>query len=210
MARPEFQPIADIADHPEGIQPPRQQFQGLDGIEQGVEIPVSGARCQEKGRRRQQHDPVGRDQRCAALLAGDDRAFHLSGQTQTTEFGRDLQTAIKPPGQSTGVFAALLELWQRDGLSQRELVAALDIEQATMANTLARMERDGLIVRKADSSDGRLQRIWLTDQARGLRDSATAAAQTVNTRALADLSEQDRAQFIALLGRVLARMTAPR
>ncbi len=35
-------------------------------------------------------------------------------------------------------------------LDGKDLVERLDIEQATMANTLARMERDGLIVRNSD------------------------------------------------------------
>ena len=88
-------------------------------------------------------------------------------------FARGLTERIRPLGLTTGTFPALLELWETDGLTQKQLVERLDIEQATMANTLARMERDGLILRKKDLSDGRVQRIWLTEQARGLRDSVS-------------------------------------
>ena len=52
-------------------------------------------------------------------------------------FERGLSSRIKPLGLSTGTFPALLELWEEDGLSQKQLVARLDIEQATMANSRA-------------------------------------------------------------------------
>ena len=58
----------------------------------------------------------------------------------------------------------------------KELVGKLDIEQATLANTLARMERDGLIVRREHPSDARAKTIHLTDKARGIRSEALQAA----------------------------------
>ncbi len=121
-------------------------------------------------------------------------------------FARNLQGRIKPLGLTTGTFPALLILWEGDGLTQRELTEQLDIEQPTMANTLARMERDGLIVRKKDPADARAQRIWLTDKARALHVPAIAAAVQVNAEALAGLSESDRGQFIALMRKVIAGM----
>ncbi|MCB1312858.1 MAG: MarR family transcriptional regulator [Sedimentitalea sp.] len=119
-------------------------------------------------------------------------------------FARRLTARIKPLGLTTGTFPALLELWDSDGLTQRELVERLDIEQATMANTLARMERDGLIRRERDAKDGRIQRAWLTDRARALRDPAIAAAMAENAAALAPLSRDEQRQFLDLMRRVIA------
>ena len=119
-------------------------------------------------------------------------------------FARGLTARIKPLGLTTGTFPALLELWDTDGLTQKQLVERLDIEQATMANTLARMERDGLILRKKDVSDGRVQRIWLTEQARGLRDSAILAAIEENAGELSGLTADERAQFVTLMQMIIA------
>lgn len=118
-------------------------------------------------------------------------------------FARGLSERIKPLGLTTGTFPALLELWETDGLTQKQLVERLDIEQATMANTLARMERDGLILRKKDVSDGRVQRVWLTERARGLRDPAITAAIAENAFELAGLSADERAKFIALMQKII-------
>ena len=62
---------------------------------------------------------------------------------------RALQARADGAGFAPGQFPVLLELWSGDGLTQRELLDGLDIEQATMANTLSRMERDGLVSRTA-------------------------------------------------------------
>ncbi len=119
-------------------------------------------------------------------------------------FARGLTARIRPLGLTTGTFPALLELWETDGMTQKQLVAKLDIEQATMANTLARMERDGLIIRKKDASDGRVQRVWLTDRARALRGPATAAAMDENAASLACLTEDEQQQFTTLMQKIIA------
>lgn len=118
-------------------------------------------------------------------------------------FERGLSSRIKPLGLSTGTFPALLELWEEDGLSQKQLVARLDIEQATMANTLTRMERDGLIRRQTDETDRRVQRIWLTDAARDKQTAAIAAANATNAQALAALTADEQDQFAALLRKIM-------
>lgn len=106
-------------------------------------------------------------------------------------------------GLSTGVFPVMLHLWQQDGLTQRDLVARVGIEQATMANTLARMERDDLIMRRPDPKDGRAKQIWLTEKGSGLRDSATRAAQEENRAVLAGLSDGERDQLVQLLHKAI-------
>lgn len=121
-------------------------------------------------------------------------------------FARGLQARIKPLGLAIGAFPALLELWETDGLTQSELVRRLDIEQATMANTLTRMERDGLVIRKKDASDARAQRVWLTAKARALQNPTITAACDQNAAALTGLSENEREQFIALMRKMIATM----
>ncbi|QWC56547.1 MarR family transcriptional regulator [Erythrobacter sp. 3-20A1M] len=118
-------------------------------------------------------------------------------------FERALAERIRPLGITPGVFPALLELWAGDGLTQKDLVNRLDIEQATIANTLARMERDGLIRRERDQADGRVQRVWLTKRGRSLRDPATQAADGVNRDMLASFSCEEQQRLIELMGQLV-------
>ena len=112
-----------------------------------------------------------------------DSATYLAGQL-AKEFARALQTRAAKLGFSAGQFPILLELWNEEGLTQKQLLERVDVEQATMANTLARMERDGLIERRPHPSDRRAQLVFLTVKARDLRDEALSAA-----------SEADQALF---------------
>lgn len=121
-------------------------------------------------------------------------------------FAAGLHKRIHPMGLAPAQFMVLLELWAGDGQTQADLVAALNVEQATMANTLSRMERDGLIERRASDTDKRARNVFLTDRARSLESDAMAAAQAVNRAALADLDEEERRQFLNLMQRVIATM----
>ena len=102
-------------------------------------------------------------------------ATYLAGQLAKC-FARSLQNRAAELGFSPGQFPVLLELWQEDGLTQKQLLDRLEVEQATLANTLARMERDGLIRREPHPHDGRAQIIQLTESARDLEKSAIDAA----------------------------------
>lgn len=118
-------------------------------------------------------------------------------------FAEGLRKRIAPLGIVPGQFPALLALWERDGLTQKELLAQVAIEQATLANTLARMERDGLIVRKEHPADARARTIHLTEKARSIREAAYAAADKTNAEALAGLSDNERQEFLGLMRRTI-------
>ena len=121
-------------------------------------------------------------------------------------FAKGLQPRIRSLGLAPAQFMTLLALWDEDGLSQSELVRRLDVEQATMANTLTRMERDGLIERRSNPSDGRSQSIHTTEKAKGLRVPATDAARAQNEAALADFSDSERELFLIFMRRAIAAM----
>lgn len=134
----------------------------------------------------------------------DSLGYLVNHMARLMEHG--LNRRIRPLGLTTGVFPVLLELWEEDGLTQKQLVERLDIEQPTMSNTLARMERDGLVTRHKGEADGRVQFVRLTARARALREVAVAEASAVNERALIGLTPQERDLFLELTGRVIAAL----
>lgn len=121
-------------------------------------------------------------------------------------FARALERRIQPHGLSPGQFPVLLALWEREGLTQAELCRIVQIEQPTMANTLNRMERDGLIQRQPDPRDGRRSLIHLTERARGLEEPATAAARSVNMAAAQGLDEAERAELLRLVAMLVENL----
>ena len=121
-------------------------------------------------------------------------------------FAKGLQDRITPLGITTGQFPILLTLWEADGIPQKKLVAKLGLEQATVANTLNRMERDKLIHRTKDTNDGRTQLIWLTDRTKALQPDAYSAAHDQNAVALSGMSAEEQAQFLALMTKAIQAM----
>ncbi|HDV7283790.1 TPA: MarR family winged helix-turn-helix transcriptional regulator [Mannheimia haemolytica] len=121
------------------------------------------------------------------------------------QFAILLGEGLKPLGISPAQFPILLTLWETDGLSQNELVKIADVAQATIANTLARMERDGLIMRKDNPNDARSRLIFLTDHAKELQEKATVIAQNINIGALSVLDDEEKQEFITMMNKVLAK-----
>jgi len=101
-----------------------------------------------------------------------------------------LRDALEPLGLMPAQFAALTEIGRADGMTQKELVERLDVEQPGVARTLTGLEADGWIERRAKA--GRSQGLYLTEKARGVLPRATQTVADVNRQALADLSRTER------------------
>ena len=114
----------------------------------------------------------------------DESAIYLAAK-MAREFTMALQKRAAALGFSPGQFPILIELWHEEGLTQRQLLDRIDVEQATLANTLSRMERDGLIVRKTHPGDRRAQIIELTQRGRDLEANAIAASEATEEMLLA-------------------------
>lgn len=121
-------------------------------------------------------------------------------------FARALQRRIAEYGVVPGQFAQLLALYENDGLTQSELCALVRIEQPTMARTLQRMERDGLIRRRRDADDLRRTRVFLTPKARRLEGALANCAREVNRVALSGLRDRDVTAFMRMIADVISKL----
>lgn len=75
-----------------------------------------------------------------------------------------------------------------------------------MAQMLARMERDGLIERTPDPHDGRSSLVTLTTTAKRRLPKATTTLFQGNHEALDGFSDEEAAQFIGMLKRVIGNL----
>ena len=110
---------------------------------------------------------------------------------------------VGPYGVAPGQFGQLLALYDEDGQTPAELCVAVGVEPGTMTKTLQRMERDRLIERRPDPTDGRRVRIHLTDRARQLEPTLKAIVADLNDRVLGGLSPRQRAGFMRALRQVI-------
>ncbi|MBB1250692.1 MarR family transcriptional regulator [Rhizobium sp. G21] len=119
-----------------------------------------------------------------------------------------LQDRLKTLGIAPAQFAVMLAIDQTGSPLQKDIVEALDQEQATVANTLARMERDGLVVRSPYEKDARVQKVSLTPRAKEIWSEALEKATELNELALSALTREERDSFILLMQKVIYKLRA--
>jgi MarR family transcriptional regulator for hemolysin len=121
-------------------------------------------------------------------------------------FARALERRL--PGGSLGPMPAYYALIDGAALPQKELARLAAVEQPTMANTLARMERDDLVAGTSDPADRRSTLMRLTPLGVERGRASMDAAFAVNTLALEALQPDEREAFMDMLRRVVARLDA--
>jgi DNA-binding MarR family transcriptional regulator len=121
-------------------------------------------------------------------------------------FARLSEARLKPLGFGVGHLPVLVALQGGQAKSQRDLSRFARIEQSSMAQMLVRMERDGLICRIPDPTDGRSSQISLTRNARNRLTDACAVLFKGNRDALDGFTDEEAAQLIELLTRLIANL----
>lgn len=119
---------------------------------------------------------------------------------------QQLRIRIANHGVVPGQFAQLLALYEEEPLTQRELCERVRIEQPTMASTLQRMERDGLIERTTDPIDRRRAQISLTPLSWALQSKLIDAARQVNALATRGISEASVTEFMSGVERMIENL----
>jgi MarR family transcriptional regulator for hemolysin len=126
-------------------------------------------------------------------------------------FSRLGERRVKVLGFNIGQLPVLYML--RDGaqMSQKDLAKFAKIEQPSMAQMLARMERDGLIRRTPDPADGRSSLVSLTEAAVAKLPAARKALEEGRERVLSGFNADEVQTLVQLMRRLnqnLDRMVA--
>ncbi|MEF2071316.1 MarR family winged helix-turn-helix transcriptional regulator [Consotaella aegiceratis] len=121
-------------------------------------------------------------------------------------FARAIDKRLKALGVSSGHLPVFFALSDGGELSQKALTQIAAIEQPTMAATLARMERDGLVQRRADPADKRSSLISLTPVAQAKTRQVREVIDEVNAQALGRLGTADQDHYRDMLKTIIATL----
>ncbi len=113
---------------------------------------------------------------------------------------------VRDIGLTRAQWLVLTRLYRRPGASQTELADMLEIDRASAGRMIDRMQKNGWVERRADSEDRRINRLYLTADARRAHKDMWAIAETTVDDALAPLSAAERAQFTRLAARVKGQL----
>lgn len=104
-----------------------------------------------------------------------------------------------PYGVTQGQLPVLCCLNDKEGQTQSELCKNIQVEQPTMANTLRRMERDGLICRSPSEHDGRQSQIFISNQVRPVLEILQEKRDEVISRMMRNMTVEERNTFERLV-----------
>ncbi len=103
---------------------------------------------------------------------------------------------------------ALVHLKRSEGVNQATLANILDIQPITLVRQLDKLEEKGLIERRQDSSDRRMQRLYLTPDAESLIEQLARMGLVMTDDAFVGVSEAARAQVMKTLETVKGNLSA--
>lgn len=119
---------------------------------------------------------------------------------------RTISPKLEAHGMAVGYLPVFFTLSEAPALTQKQIAEVIGVEQPTMAATLSRMERDGLIARTPDPADGRSALISLTAEARRKLAVVEKAVTETNEQAFSLLTQAERRQFFAIMKKIVTAL----
>jgi MarR family transcriptional regulator for hemolysin len=125
---------------------------------------------------------------------------------ELTTLSRKIRTAFDRQVTARGLTYArarlLFRLSQKQRISQTELAAALELEQATVVRLLDRMEAGGLVIRQPHESDRRTKLIVLTSFGEEQAQVVQAIVDQLRKQAVENIDLRDVRIALQLMRRV--------
>lgn len=137
------------------------------------------------------------------MIITDNDLFFSQLSMLQRNYSKSLTMRLETYDVRPGYLGILQCLWKQDNITQKELNRLLEIEQATLSNTLSRMERDGLIERQPNPKDRRRILITLSEKAISVQGAVNSAIEDLQNIVNAGLTVNDRRYF----NRIMHQMT---
>ena len=124
----------------------------------------------------------------------NDRLAHVVKDLVRT-MQRGLQARLAPHAVAIGQWTFLRILWERDGITQRELSELAGVSEPTTYSALLSMEKKGYITRRKLPNNLRNISVSITPKGRALKAKLVPLAENVNAVMMAGMSSEEVAQF---------------
>ena len=123
----------------------------------------------------------------------------------TLFMGREMTRAGFGPGQ----FFLLAEIYAREGLTQDELSNRAGVDKSNTSRALARLERYGLVERRASRSNYKEKQVYPTPRAREIEPEFKEIQREWNDTLLAGFSDEEKQVLVSGLVRMLDNAQSP-
>jgi DNA-binding MarR family transcriptional regulator len=121
---------------------------------------------------------------------------------------REIAALVGPHGLTVPQYTALSILRDRAGLSNAQLARRSYVTPQSMNEVIAKLERDGLVARSPAANHGRVLEMTLTQAGHEVLRRCEDAVTQMESRMLADLDDDARAQLLKALKDCVHRLGA--
>jgi len=105
---------------------------------------------------------------------------------------------LRELGLHPGQELLLMQLLDRDGQTQSELLDSVGLDHSTVSKSLGRMEEAGLVTRVPDETDKRLLRVHLTKRGLAMKSKIASMWTKLERTTVANLDASAIRSFISL------------
>jgi DNA-binding MarR family transcriptional regulator len=104
------------------------------------------------------------------------------------------------PGQEI----LLMQLAEKDGKPQKSLCESIGLDHSTVAKSVARLERDGLIERRKCPEDGRISQVHLTTKGRETINAISQVWAELERETIKDLSAEEQTLLMSAARKIVS------
>jgi len=119
---------------------------------------------------------------------------------------KTFDTELKKHGLTIALWPTLMCLWEKEGVTQREIAQRSKVENSTTTRTIDKLENLGLVERHPDPTSRRSFHIYLTDQGRSLKEELIPIPIAINEQLLSTLDGKEQDEIIRLLQKLVAEV----
>jgi DNA-binding MarR family transcriptional regulator len=137
--------------------------------------------------------------------------FVITGVANTA-LARRLQKYFREAGFDITVeqWSVLVHLWKEDGVNQQDLCNKTFRDKPSITRLLDNLEKLKMVTRVSSKEDRRIKYIFLTDEARAMRDKTMELANATLMEGLTGISAEDVEVVRKVLTQVYENLKNPR
>lgn len=120
-------------------------------------------------------------------------------QRAALKLNNHYQKVVNPFDITVDQWEILVVLWEKEGITQKELAERLHKDQTNVARMLFKLEKKEFIYRVIHETDRRSLRVYLTPKGRDMKDEILAPSMDAYNKTIQGLSKEEVEMFRRIL-----------
>jgi MarR family transcriptional regulator for hemolysin len=142
------------------------------------------------------------------MAQSDEKSFGYVLVDVTRLFRKHFDRRAVPLGLTRSQWRALKAIGHKEGMSQTELADFLEMEPIPVGRVIDRLQDSGFVERRADPTDRRRWRLYVTEKAHGVIDSMEDISRELRRESQRGIKSADMQTMIDVLNKMKENLQA--